>query len=275
MASSSIKLLLCAAGLAFFGSSARAALTVQVSPGSTFSVPEVVDFSPNGFDMSGLRVTATFSDTSSETISWSATSPIAGHAVGVTHNWSLTENGDTFYNTWSLVNNDTSDRLLKQLRLEGGSFGHTLFDLQGLGSTTPGNTDPATGTLGSQHGYTFDPLNQDIFSGLDITVTYTNLVKLDPASTPVGDLYTALTISFGGSAGGLLSGHSVGGDVPFMYFADTDLCGAPTNPVPESGSLALFAGLGLIGAWQYRALQLFVNQYSLDSLRLPMLVMPK
>jgi hypothetical protein len=260
VAVSPIRSLLCAAGLAFFCCSAEAALTVQVLPGSTYSVPQVVDFSPNGFDMSGLRVTATFSDNLSETEFWSATDAVSGHAVGLSHGgWSLSETGDTFYNSgvWHLQYSGSQARLTSLL-IEGGSFGNTLFDLQGLGRTTagsvtPGNADATAGTDGSQRGRTFDPLNQDIFPNLDVTATYSNLVKLDAASSPIGDLWTSLQIDFGPQPGGGLLGDPAGA-VDFEFFADTDIWGAPTNAVPEPSSLALFAGLGLLGAcWRRRS----------------------
>jgi PEP-CTERM motif-containing protein len=257
----SIKSLVFIACLAIFGSAARAALTVQVSPGSTFSVPNVVDFSPTGFDMTGLKVTATFSNGSTDTAFWTVPgSPLNPGAYGST--WSLSESGDTFFNAWHLQYSGTQLKLTNLL-IEGGSFGHTLFDLQGLGRTTagavtPGNADAVTGTTGSERGYTFDPVdpniatnNSTLFPGLDVSSTYSNLVKLDAASSPVGDLFTTLQIDFSPQPGGGLLGDFFG-PIEFDFYADTDLWGTEqAAPIPEPSSLVLCAGLGLIGAWQY------------------------
>ena len=251
--------------LILWSGTAHAALTVQVSPGTDFSVPNVVDFSPTGFSMGGIRVTAFFSDHTSDAVTWVGDlSTSSGQATGVTKSWFLKESGDTFFNNWQLENNSPS--LMTRLLIEGGSLGHTVFDLQGVGRTDVGSvpsggSDSVTGTDGSQRGFTFQPFdpgiansNSSVFPGLDVTATYLNRVVLN-SDPPVGDLWTTLQIDFGGNAGGLRSGFQLG-DIPFFFQADTDLWGAtPTQqigPVPEPGSLALFGGLGLIGAWHYR-----------------------
>lgn len=243
--------------------SAQAAVSVQVSPGTDLSVPYVVDFSPNGFTMDGLKVTAYFGANGSEQVTWQAVpNTTSGQATGT--GWFLRESGDTFFNAWELQNN--TPFLMTGLLIEGGIFGHTVFDVQGLGRTTAGlvfsgDFDTTTGTTDSERGYTFDPLDPDIatnsssvFPGLDVTADYLNRVKLNAAVSPVGDLWTSLQINFGGPAGGLVNGPSLGGAVPFYFYADTDITGNLNlnPPVPEPSSLVLFVSLGLVGAWQCR-----------------------
>jgi PEP-CTERM motif-containing protein len=247
--------LLPAALLALLSAPAQAAINVSLDSGTTFSVPNIVDFSPNGFSMAGMKVTAYFSGGSSETATWSATTAIGGHAVGTTGTlgWSLAEDGDTFDHVWTLINN--TGLLMTRVVLEGGNFGDTLFDTQGDGTpsiaTTPGNASVLTGTDGSQRGHTFNSLNLAAF-GIDASVTYRNAVKLDSALTPVGDLYTTLDIGLGT---GLISGGATS-TFPLTFNADTDLWGTQqAEPLPEPGSLLLFAGLGLAGLWQHRRRQ--------------------
>jgi hypothetical protein len=237
---------------------------VYVDPGSgsPLSVPAIADFSPTGFKMDGMQVTVKFSDGSSATDTWEGTGGDTGEAKG--NNWSLTETHNTFYSTWNLTNK-TSLRIT-QLVIKAGILGNTVFDLQkndfslpGDNQVTPGGTDfNFEGTIKSERGWTFDPLNLNTFTGpsmggdLAVKATYRIPVKLDSAGTPVGDLWTELDIEFGGSAGGLASWQNIvglmaGDPVIFSFKADTDTFSSPaesTVPVPEPSSLMAMLGLG-------------------------------
>ena len=245
--------------VALLSAQAQAAITVVIDPGVApfFSVPNVVDFSPNGFSMAGMKVTATFSDSSTETVVWQATDAISGQATGT--NWLLKESGDTFDQFWELQNNKPfvsgSSLSMTRLVIEGGAFGNTLFDAQGNGDAAtamipgrePSATNAATGTLGSQLGGTFDPLNA---GNLDITATYRNAVQLGAAG-PVGDLFTTLDVAFLGTGLRGLDFFSQG--APLQFRADTDLWGAgvptTTSLTPEPSSVLMFVGFGLAGLW--------------------------
>ena len=239
--------------VALLGTAARGALTVQLSAGTPFSVSTVNDFSPNGFSMAGMQVTATFKDSTSQTVTWTATDAISGNALGT--DWSLAESSDTFDHLWSLTNN--TGKLMTGLLLEGGANGHFVFDAQGDGSpslaTTRGRlpsadpNNPKTGTLGSQFGGTFDPFDNSVY-GMSVTATYVNAVQLGAAS-PVGDLWTTLRIDFGTNNMGSTGLLSING-FQFQFYADTDLFGDSQTPpvVPEPNSLAIVAGLGLMFA---------------------------
>lgn len=261
---------------------------ISLSPGGApfFSVPDVIDFSPSGFDMTGMRVTAHFSDGTSvftDTVFWQATSAVGGHAVGSSiAGWSVEESGDTFDLTsvWYVFNNNPDNLTLTKLVIEGSGSdfgGKTLFDVQGDGSdgngTTPGRdpsaslAPPHKGTAGSELGSSFEDLNGDALSdnyddfvsggSLTVSANYANAVKLDSAAGPVGDLFTTLEISFGGS--GLLAAAVLGlpPDSPYyMFRADTDLWGQgeiTQNPsTPEPSSFVLLAGLGLFAGRCFR-----------------------
>jgi PEP-CTERM motif len=256
------KIILPFALVALLGAQASGAITVVIDPGVApfFSVPNVVDFSPNGFSMAGMRVTATFSDSSTETVTWHSTDAISGEATGT--NWLLRESGDTFDQFWELQNNKPfvsgSSLSMTRLVIEGGAFGNTLFDAQGNGDAAtamipgrePSATNAATGTVGSQLGGTFDPLNA---GSLNITATYKNAVQLGAAG-PVGDLFTTLDIAFLGSGLRGLDFFSQG--APLQFRADTDLWGTvvpqTTDLTPEPSSLLIFVGFGLAGLWHQR-----------------------
>jgi PEP-CTERM motif len=249
------KSLISAALVALLCASAQGGVVtgITVELGTEKSVPFINKFDVTNFDMTGMKVTAFFSDGSSELDSWHLSGP-TGIAAGP--NFRLTLVGDTFEMDWMLENlNDA--KYLTKLVMEG-TPGFTVFDLKGLGSTTDGasvtpGTSVVEGTTDSERGYTFEEHNVNIFPDLEVKTKYSNIVRLD-AGVAVGDLWTTLTLELSGAAGSPVLGLVGGVGAPFMFRADTDTWGDRTinNPVPEPSSLCLFAGLGLIGAWRCR-----------------------
>jgi hypothetical protein len=215
---------------------------VTVNVGTELPVFDIVQFSVTNFDMTGLQITAHFTTGLPEVATFSGTS-----AVGP--RFRLDESGDTFDHEWHLENLSSSARIT-QLVIEGGTHGNTIFDLQGEGRDNngavpfdPGDFDATEGTEGSQRGHTFHSDNVGIFSNLVVTAEYSNIVRLTSASDPVGDVWTTLTINFGG--GGLIGGVNSA----FRFYADTDTWGQRTlQTVPEPSSLALLTGLAALGA---------------------------
>ena len=224
--------------------SASGAITVNVDVGTQFNAPSIGEFSVQHLDMHGLKVTAFFSNSTSETEFFDGPS---GSAAG--SRFLLTEVNDTFFNKWTLTNLD-SNFLLTRLLLEGGANGNTVFDVQEDYRTTSGVytsqvPDPASqGTTGSQRGLVFRSINEHLYG--NTTATYRNIVSLGGGPV-VGDVWTTLDLQF--SAG--LPGP-IGFDMfPLKFEADTDIIGAAA-PVPEPSSLTVMIGLALVGAWRCR-----------------------
>ena len=173
--------------------------------------------------MSGMGLTATFSDSTVENAVWAATGPGAGAAVGT--NFAVTEIGDTYppnpgyIGPWVISN--TSSANLVSLVINAIP-GDTVFD------RTWGTSEPF-GTPNSHEGYTFEVVSGPL---LDITATYRNLVAVI-GNGPVGDLYATLDINLGA---GLATGESL------RFNADTDTVGIGV-PAPA----AVWAGMVLLG----------------------------
>jgi hypothetical protein len=230
---------------------------VSVNPGTPFEVGSILEFSVQGQDMGPMTVEAHYSDGIS-TATWNS----ALEKASSTGRFELSQPGDTYPNSWALLNLDASHLLLK-LVIKAAP-GNTVFDLQGptyitsAGSVTPGKFDVSEQTSGSQKGSTFKWMNEGAFydnldpdyfflHSVDVAATYSDIVNLT-SQPAMGDLWTTLTIEFsGGMAGGLVD------DIVFRFDADTDIfLPAATAAVPEPSSLSLMLGLGLVGAWRYR-----------------------
>src|SRR5437763_1256168 len=150
-------------------SAAQAAITVSDSadPGSPFSAGVITNFNVYGDQMDGLHVTATInnlitSTTYSETVGFLHTATVGQGAASGT-GWRLVETGHTYGtmgNGWTLSLDDYL--VMTHLKLQGGTFGNTIFDVRNSGRTTagsltPGASDPSSvGTLGSEKGWTFE-----------------------------------------------------------------------------------------------------------------------
>jgi hypothetical protein len=162
--------------------------------------PSFTDMSSGG-NLVGASVTATFADTTTETVTWSSLGGGAGNAVGT--GWSVAQSGDTFSNPFTVTNN----------RAGGVAMADLVIDLNP--SSNVWNTMLGTGkTAGSGTGLTF-VITGGSFAG-SVVYEYTGLVGLG-AAAPLGDLYTQLEIAF---TNVLPSGQTL------QFKADTDICGS-------------------------------------------------
>ena len=237
------------AGLATLGSlgvvgSATAGLfEVKYITETTVPVLEIADFSPSGASMIGMKVTATFENGTSETLSWSSinTTTWGVQKTNTTNGWSLFESGNTYYDSWTLTSTSAA---IQKIVLDGLP-GDTVFDTSHLTETFSSNgnqiTYPIAGTAGSMQGWTFSETGSSPYPNT-YTVTYSGAIYLKGenwADSPVGDLYRYLTIDFGTTS------FNAGSKLTFR--ADTD----KMTPVPEPTTLLLFAtglaGLAAVG----------------------------
>lgn len=226
---------------------------IILDPGITLETDGISRFVTGGANMTGMEVTVTFTDGSTEMSLFSAVSGVIGEAFGTA--WSLTFDGPDTYNSgdplndlshvWKLSN--TSSLGISSILLNGQPA-RTVFDIESPQFT-------GLGTDGSEHGETFKeaasngfgrftvyPNSQ--FTGLAVDVTYSNSVGLTGVA-PVGDLFARMKIDFL-DFGGLQTGRS------YYFLADTDnatsLLIPPTQvgSIPEPSSIALTA-IGLLG----------------------------
>ena len=147
--------------------------------------------------MSGMQVTASFLNGTSETITWIPTNDISGGAFG--SNWFLTQSGDTFSYAWDLNNNGIGITSLVIDAIPG----NTVFDTYPL-------LEGSLQTPGSAEGWEFTTLPGQ---GPD------SYAYSDPIDISQGDLFGTLSLYWNsGFAGNMIFG------------ADTD-SGSPDDPV--------------------------------------------
>ncbi len=209
--------LLAVLALVLMAPMASHALTVNYDSGTTYTTTALTGYSTSGDMMDGMSVTAYFSAGGSQTLAWADTGLGAGGVTGT--DWSLSQSGDTFSNSWSL----SSTVSLTGLVIDGAP-GDTIFDI---------TWDTYPGTPGSASGRTFTTA----YTG-DLTATYRNLLGVG-GNAPVGDLYTMLELDFG--TAGFLNN--------LTFIADTDnaeYAGDIVPSVPEPSTFLLFGG-GLLG----------------------------
>jgi len=241
-------LLLITGSLLLVSSAAYAGVTVNFDSGTTVWTSSLSGQQTEGDDMAGMKVTAYWSDSSSQKLTWSATGPGAGAVSG--SNWSLALAGDTFSSDWVLTNTSVT-KSIDRLLIDAGT-GNSVFDV------TFGGLE---GTAGSGIGRTFEVT--DGLGQLDITATYRNQVAIS-GDSPVGDIWRYLDITFTNSgsfaAGTLKYGADTdnilnSGEVVIQTEPDPDPDPDPTPPVdnfnpvvPAPGALVLgMLGTGLVG----------------------------
>lgn len=173
---------------------------------SDFVVRE--DTSSRGVDLDGARITATYADGTTETLTWQALDPYTtGGATGT--------DIDMFFGySWHEL---STTKLLTSLQIDLAPAS-SVFD-----TTFAMDDDPLGGsTPSSKNGYPFKvaPKYEDL-SG-NITATYTGIVNLS-GNEAVGDLYTTMIVDFSGlPEGGLL------GDL--VWNSDIDTLTGPFEP---------------------------------------------
>ncbi|MFN0184789.1 MAG: PEP-CTERM sorting domain-containing protein [Aquabacterium sp.] len=214
---------LLAAALALLAGAASAApvpSSVSTAPGMTHNAAALTGFSTTGSDMAGIRVTAYFSNSTSQTAIWSDQGGGYGGAFGA--GWGLTLDGDSFTSPWTLYND--ANALMVRLVVDG-KLGRTAFDMISDPELSPG----------SARGKAFTDADLDGAGVRFVDVLY--LDRLVVGGVFYEDLYTRMDLRFEGD--GLL------GQLTFL--ADTDNASVDIRPgIPEPSTYALL-GLGLAG----------------------------
>jgi hypothetical protein len=228
-------------GIALFtllshGTSAYAvSFTAQFDPGTTQHTTALAATDvATGQDMAGMSVTAFFSNGTTQQVTWGATGPETGGALGT--GWQLTQTGNTIDFDWTLTSSTALN--INRLLIDAGS-GNAVFDA----------IETPAGTPNSGLGFPF--IETSAVGTFSVLPTYRDAVALQ-GSLPVGDIFRLLDLSFT-NPGGFAPGHAL------MFLADTDRLGLPGDiaPVPEPGTFALLttALVSMLGyKWRFRKL---------------------
>ena len=188
-------------------------LVVSSMPGTTHEIEGLTGFGTTSADMVGLEIVIYFNDGSTDVGIWTPT--------GISqNNWSINQGiGQSTFNFPFTLSNNTGLDI-------------TRFTLNGAGTSTFfDRTAPAPGTDGSANGRDLQEFSTLRFSQ-DIEAVYFDQIQL-VGSTPQGDLFAGLDISFS-------DGISGSGGL-FSFRTDTDTSfGLVTSTVPEPSSAIQF-----------------------------------
>ncbi len=237
----------------------------------------LVGFATEGDMMSGMRVTASFLDGTSQTSIWGATGDDSGGAFG--SGWSLTESGNSFYSPWTFSNNSgTGITSLVIDAISGNSLFDIYPDLSGS-RQTPGSADgrafeTTSGQGPNSSAYTdiIDISNGDLFGTLSLYWNdgFTGTMQFgadtdsgrpddpvkarDPVTrtTPPTVRFSARTIYEGRRASATLYGNDAGEDA-ITFFLNGVYKGTDFN---RSGTRSVSTKLGFFadnGRYNYRA----------------------
>lgn len=219
----------------FTGSAFAAAVNVVTDNTNVVYTTGLTGFATTGADMSGMVVSADFSNGAAETLIWGPTGVGSGGVDGIL--FSLNETNDTFSSDWALVNKNPSGVLTK-LTVNAGA-GNTVFDIVD-------SLDPSISTEGSFRGRAFEEVSAPL--GGSITALYSDPVALI-GELPLGDLYAILMADFTElEIGGLRE------QFEFRFGADTDNLVLTAVPIPAALPLMLTALsiLAFLGGWRRR-----------------------
>lgn len=202
-------------------------------------IPAVSDYQTTGADMAGMAVTAFFQFAPAETIIWQDTGATSGSAIGAQQDWSLSENGDTYSNAWTLLYTPATGSnkgLLTGFRIDGFAAGPgkigVMFDRTFNGQF---------GTPDSYRGRDFTYAGPE--PAFDTFVTYEQAVGLAGAA-PVRDEWRILDVRFRtigdvtefATTPPLIAGLDGDNLRSLTFYQDTN------NPIiPEPALLALFS----------------------------------